>query len=114
MCLSLFHSSQLDRVAPGIHNLEDLNAILRRHAKNPDFANLIQHTQSSKVPVDISIEGFPMLLRTAFEGFAFTFGRKLFLRKGTKGKRLAVVPLLGLCARGKIGEKGGCGMTHFI
>lgn len=74
-------------MAPQIRTFQDLFAVLKRHARDPDFHNLVEHTQVSKLPVDVSVAGFAMLLRTAFEGFAFSFSRRLFLKNSPKGEQ---------------------------
>lgn len=75
---------QLDAVAKDIHRHHDLIMVLRKYREQPDFADLIDYTQVTKLPADVSISGFPMILRTAFEGFAFCFSRNLYIRPEKK------------------------------
>lgn len=83
--------AQLDAVAKGITRHHDLIMVMRKYREDPDFADLIDYTQVTKVPADVSISGFPMILRTAFEGFAFCFSRNLYIKAdkeavGTRSK----------------------------
>lgn len=76
---------QLETVAKDIHRHHDLINVLRKYREEQDFADLIDYTQVTKLPADVSISGFPMILRTAFEGFAFCFSRNLYIRPEKKG-----------------------------
>ncbi|PFH36229.1 hypothetical protein BESB_044210 [Besnoitia besnoiti] len=76
----------LDAIKGDIHNFEDLVRILKTIAKaEPDFANLLDYTQYSKLPTRAAVTGFALILRTAFEGMVFSFCRPLFLKNGNKG-----------------------------
>ncbi|CDJ62178.1 hypothetical protein, conserved [Eimeria necatrix] len=80
-----FFLGGLETVAKDIHRHHDLINVLRKYREEQDFADLIDYTQVTKLPADVSISGFPMILRTAFEGFAFCFSRNLYIRPEKKG-----------------------------
>ncbi|KAL8437622.1 hypothetical protein ACSSS7_000828 [Eimeria intestinalis] len=65
-----------------IHKHHDLIMLMRKYRKNQDFADLIYYTQVTKLPADVSISGFPTLLRTVFEGFSFCFSKNLYIKTG--------------------------------
>lgn len=67
-----------------IHRHHDLISVLRKYREDSDFADLIDYTQVTKLPADDSFSGFPMMLRTAFEGFAFCFSKNLYIRPDKK------------------------------
>ncbi|KAL8451449.1 hypothetical protein Emag_002671 [Eimeria magna] len=73
---------QLEAVAQDIHKHHDLIMLMRKYRKNQDFADLIYYTQVTKLPADVSISGFPTLLRTVFEGFSFCFSKNLYIKSG--------------------------------
>ncbi|KAL8439405.1 hypothetical protein Efla_007598 [Eimeria flavescens] len=77
-----FFLNGLDAVAQDIHKHHDLIMLMRKYRKNQDFADLIYYTQVTKLPADVSISGFPTLLRTVFEGFSFCFSRNLYVKSG--------------------------------
>ncbi|OEH78679.1 hypothetical protein cyc_02293 [Cyclospora cayetanensis] len=76
----------LDVVGRDIHRFQDLITVLKKYKQNQHFMDLVSYTQSSKLPADVSISGFPMLLRTAFEGLAFTFSRRLYIKSDKKSE----------------------------
>lgn len=76
---------QLSTVAKDIHCHGDLIKVMQKYSEIVEFADLVQYTQVTKLPADISISAFPWLLRAAFEGFSFCFSRKLYF-KGVKSQ----------------------------
>ncbi|CDJ61908.1 hypothetical protein EMWEY_00046290, partial [Eimeria maxima] len=80
-----FFLDGLKIVGKDIHRHHDLIMVLRKYREDSDFADLIDYTQVTKLPADVSISGFPMILRTAFEGFAFCFSKNLYIRPDKKG-----------------------------
>lgn len=83
---------QLDTIKGDLHNFDDLVHVLKTVAKTePDFANLLDYTQYSKLPTRAAVTGFALILRTAFEGMVFSFCRTLFLKNGNKGECLSGV-----------------------